>query len=79
MYHVVQHCQHRDQLIWPTAVTTAVESAFGSRAPVGGDVLPDEHAISSNQGNATEHAPTDNVLEASAEHDAFVQLGIISS
>jgi hypothetical protein len=79
MQRVLHHCQDKDQLLWPKAVTAAFETTCGSRPSLADAILPSQQPNSSACNSAAGDVPAEKTLDPSAIHDVFMQLGLIAS
>ncbi|DBA77274.1 TPA: hypothetical protein ACH3X2_14283 [Trebouxia sp. C0005] len=78
MQRVLYHCQDKDQLIWPKAVTTAFETICGSRPSLADVVSPSQQPHSHACNSTSGIVPAQKTLDPSAFHDVFIQLGLIA-
>jgi len=78
MQRVLYHCQDKDQLLWPKAVTLAFETTCGSRPCVTNIISPSQQPNSNACNSAVGNVPAEKTLDPSTFHDVFIQLGLIA-
>ncbi|KAL0017876.1 hypothetical protein WJX77_003226 [Trebouxia sp. C0004] len=78
LQHVLYHCQDKDQLLWPKAVTTAFETTCGSGPSMADVTLPSQQPNSNACNSTAGDVPAEKTLDPSMFHDVFIQLGLIA-